>query len=210
GHANIVALLQQDFRVDPCMSGHKALAAAAFHGHSAVCSLLLADHSIRQGAGLENNQALRFACEQGHNSIVTMLLEIDSVDPTCSDDYCFRVACEMGHVDVVSALLRDGRVDPTAHGNAGLRYACRYGYTHLIRVLLDDPGVVVDTDVLQHCSRLHESILAVLLQRGLQDGTLCFGHHAVQKALASMSHAAASALDAAALAAKRPNDAWHC
>ena len=57
-----------------------------------IVELLLQD--IRIDPSILNNQAIRFASENGHLSIVKLLLADSRVDPSDSNDQAIRLASE--------------------------------------------------------------------------------------------------------------------
>ena len=68
-----------------------------------------------------NNEAIRWASKNGHESVVEILLKDSRVDPSDRYNEAIRVASEKGHLEVVKLLLffdytfsKSVRVDPSA------------------------------------------------------------------------------------------------
>lgn len=55
------------------------------------------------------------AAQNGHLSIVKLLLNDPRVDPTAEDNYPLRKSAANGHIKVVEELLKDPRVDPSCN-----------------------------------------------------------------------------------------------
>jgi ankyrin repeat protein len=88
GHADVVALLLQDPRVDPTENNDHALQRACQRGHVDVVTLFL--KGTRVNPGRHENIAFHLACENGHADVVTLLLKDPRVDPTVRGDYVCR------------------------------------------------------------------------------------------------------------------------
>jgi ankyrin repeat protein len=58
-----------------------------------------------------DNAALRYAAENGHIEIVSLLLSDSRVDPSARDNEALKYAARKGHTEVVKLLLSDSRVE---------------------------------------------------------------------------------------------------
>ena len=76
--------------------------------------------------------ALTSACEQGHLSIVKMLL----ADPRTNEAIGF--ASENGHVEIVQMLMEDPHIDPCASDNYAFVWATKCGHTDVTEMLRSD------------------------------------------------------------------------
>ena len=56
------------------------------------------------------NSALRLACENGHLSIVNLLLQNDNVDPSDLNNSAIKAALSNKHLEIVNRLLQDSRI----------------------------------------------------------------------------------------------------
>jgi hypothetical protein len=126
---------------------------------------------------LNDNYAIRVACENGHTDIVRMLLEtrkvdLSTVDPSAKDNYAIRKACENGHTEIVKMLLLEG-VDPSAQNNYALRLACENGHTKIVRMLLNsekvDPSTQNNDPLRLAFMYGHTKIVKMLLKTGKVD-----------------------------------------
>jgi hypothetical protein len=112
-----------------------------------------------------DNEAIRAACKENFEDIVSLLLKDPRVDPSARNNEAIRLAIEIGgerfsrlikwwgtedwaisesstrHLCVVFLLLKDPRVDPSANDNEVIRRASYYGCINLIEFLLKDPRV---------------------------------------------------------------------
>ena len=98
---------------------------------------------IEQGVNIAmcNNLALHLACEHGHISIVSLLLQDWRIEPKAYDNYAIITASQQGHTDIVKLLLQDGRADPAAEENWSIKMASINGHTKVVEMLLKDGRV---------------------------------------------------------------------
>lgn len=88
----------------------------------------------------ENEHQIMYeACRHGDNTIVTMLLNQESLDkPGCSK-HAFRGAVDGQKDQIVRTLLRYKGIDPACDDNDPIAYAAREGRVGVVRALLTDP-----------------------------------------------------------------------
>jgi len=108
GHADVVALLLADSRVDPSHYGNGAIIYASENGHADVVALLLADPRVDPSGS--DNDAIRRASENGHADVVALLLADSRVDPY--HNAAIIEASINDHTRIVEMLLP--HVDPIA------------------------------------------------------------------------------------------------
>ena len=90
------------------------------------------------------------ACQNGHQSVVSLLLADPRVDPNKPKNdgaTPFFMACQNGHQSVVSLLLADPRVDPnkpTNDNSTPLWFASQNGHLAVVQVMLAS-GREIDT-----------------------------------------------------------------
>ena len=83
--------------------------------------------------------ALYAACENGHDSVVSILLAHPDIDPNLKDEYGitpFMTACYNGNPSCVRLLLQDRRVlvnEPNNYGETPLRRAADRGHHDVIK-----------------------------------------------------------------------------
>ncbi|KNC47162.1 ankyrin domain-containing protein [Thecamonas trahens ATCC 50062] len=197
GHADVVALLLADDRIDPARHHSAALGSAAEHGHLPVVELLLADG--RADPSARDNFAIRWACEAGASGVVEALLRDPRTDPNVDDlaplsiaaerghapivrmllehrppvsvradsDFALLSAAAAGHVDVIRLLLADARVDPSVRNDAALRRAMHNGHVAVVRELVADERVDAALAVEQARSCGFHDMLAELVSHPL-------------------------------------------
>ena len=90
---------------------------------------------IRVNPAADENNAIRWASQNGHLEVVKILLQDPRVDPGifqnwllydkigrgAKDNNPIRVASQMGHLEIVKLLMKDPRVDPSALDCRGFR-----------------------------------------------------------------------------------------
>jgi ankyrin repeat protein len=121
---------------------------------------------------------LSWAAENGHETVVRLLLATDGVDPDSRDSGSEQTplswAAENGHESIVRLLLAKDGIDPdsrTANGRTPLSWAARNGHEAVVRLLLATDGV--DPDFGDSVYRLtplswaarngHEAVVRLLL-----------------------------------------------
>jgi hypothetical protein len=110
----------------------KLLKIAAREGYTETVRFLLEDKGI--DPFIENDYALRRACQNGHLEIVELLLN-HGANPAALDDTPIRVAAKGGHTEIVRLLLRDTRVNPLACNNYALIEAQRMNHKKIVALL---------------------------------------------------------------------------
>ena len=89
----------------------------------------------------KDNEAIRFASEEGHTEIVELLLQDKRVNPSDKDNEAIRYASENGYTEIVELLLQDKRIDPSDDDNYAIKNASYNGFTEIVRLLLQDKRV---------------------------------------------------------------------
>ena len=90
---------------------------------------------------IDDNHAIRWACENGHFEVVKLLLNLPAergVDPSADYNYAIQFSSENGHLDVVKLLLKlpsERGVDPTVNNNWAIRLAIQNGHLEVVKVL---------------------------------------------------------------------------
>jgi hypothetical protein len=126
GNPEIVDLLLQDQRFDPCVvneSNVNALEIALNNCHIQIFQMLLADGCVDPSA--DDSLVIEIASQIGNLQILQLLLEDHRVDPSSDDSYSLRIASESGHIQIAELLLADDRVDPSAEINEAVRWLQR-------------------------------------------------------------------------------------
>ena len=83
-----------------------------------------------------------FACEEGHEEVVSLLLADPKIDPNKPNENeatPFFMACQGGHEEVVSLLLADPRIDPNKSMNdqgTPLWHSSQNGHLEVVQHLL--------------------------------------------------------------------------
>lgn len=86
---------------------------------------------------VNNNAAIRWACREGKEELVRLLLLDPRVNPSDGGNSCIHFASAMGHLNIVRLLLADPRVDPSS--GLPLCFACMNGHKDVVETLLEDP-----------------------------------------------------------------------
>ena len=127
------------------------------------------------------NTALLWAAKNGHEGVVTMLLEREDVNPNQLDDKYgltpLTWAATKGHEEVVAMLLKREDVNPnqadTKRGRTPLSWAAQEGYEGVIKTLLERDGVDPnqaetehgETPLLLAAERGDEGVVRTLLEQ---------------------------------------------
>ena len=107
-----------------------------------------------------NDQALKWASENGHADVVKILLEYGA-DAHAWNDYALQVASEKGHADVVELLLEYG-ADVHANDDEAFRLAADNGHADVVEILLEH-GADVHANVLRRArGKDHDAIVAII------------------------------------------------
>ncbi|RYP44175.1 hypothetical protein DL768_009323 [Monosporascus sp. mg162] len=168
GHEAVVNLLLATGTVDPDSKardlwiGHSSswwcvtpLLFATRNGHLAVVNLLLGTGRVNLESKDSNGRtALSHAAEEGHETIVKLLLEKD-VNPDSKDSNGrtpLSHAADGGHKTIVKLLLEKD-VNPDSkdpNGRTPLSYAAEDGHVAIVKLLLAKDGVDADCKATGH------------------------------------------------------------
>ena len=142
-----------------------ALVMAGGHGNVGLLRVLV-DAGIP--TSVQDDGAIRRACEFGKVDAVRFLLALDGVDPSALDNAAIGVASAAGHADVVRLLLADGRADPADQADYAVRAASEGGHVDVVRLLLVDvrvdPGAQENYAVRHAAERGETGVVQVLLE----------------------------------------------
>lgn len=117
--------------IDYCRSGNT----------NAVKTLLKDD---RVNPSINNNYAIKIACEYNHVKIVELLLDDDRVNPADNDNVAIGIACLNGHIEVIKLLLTNKDID-TNIGLVNASLNVKNGL-EVVKVLLKDKRTVLSYD----------------------------------------------------------------
>ena len=123
---------------------------------------------------------LHWACQEGHEAVVKLLLEKDGskehINAEMEDGVRpLHFACQKGHKAVVELLLeKDGSKEhinaKTKYGMTPLHFACLKGHEAVVKLLLADENIEVNvemwagtTPLHQACKGGHEAVVKLLL-----------------------------------------------
>ena len=125
--------------------------------------------SLQSGVDIhaENDKALRWASNHGHEEVVRLLLE-QGADVHAESDEALRWASGCGHEAVVRLLLEQG-ADIHALNDSALQWASDRGHEAVVRLLLDQGADVhaENDEALRWASKNgDEAIVRLLLERG--------------------------------------------
>ncbi|RYP71615.1 hypothetical protein DL769_004655 [Monosporascus sp. CRB-8-3] len=184
GNLNTVKLLINDTSLDlnkDCgeMSHSKLpLHVATKTGSVEIVKLLLSSGRVDVNkADLSGRRALHYACENGHDSIVELLLPvIDDHDVSDNSGTTpLQCAVENGNVAVINLLFESGKVDVNSKDNFGrtlLSRAARNEYNAIVKLLLEKGANIesIDNDgwtLLTFAAwNGHGAIIKLLLEKG--------------------------------------------
>lgn len=177
GHEGVVWQLLA--RTDTASNPNELLSVAAGWGHEALFGQLMARKDIREHFTSEGYASgLAYASENGHESVVRLLLNSGKVHPNQKDSLgntALWWAAMNGNEAVVKTLLETGWVDARCKGNDGttaLWHAASKGYNEIARLLLrqgsdiEAPGRDGRSPLCVASSRGHEHIVHILLLHG--------------------------------------------
>jgi ankyrin repeat protein len=106
GWMDFVIVLLNDFSADPSTNDGRSLHLAAQKGHIDIVKLL----SKRISPAIGENNALKYACYNGHYECVKFLLNDPRVDPSSQNQFPIRFAHKNGHKNIVDLLLKHPKV----------------------------------------------------------------------------------------------------
>ncbi|CAN9499025.1 unnamed protein product [Ophioblennius macclurei] len=158
GHAKVVRLLLDHYRVDTeqtgtvrfdgyVIDGATALWCAAGAGHFEVVRLLVSHQANVNHTTITNSTPLRAACFDGRLDIVRYLVE-HRADISITNKFnntCLMIAAYKGHVDVVKFLLEQGAF-PNAKAHCGataLHFAAEAGHLDIVKELMHCQAAMV-------------------------------------------------------------------
>ena len=87
------------------------------------------------------NKGLLLAVQEGHSSIVELLLKNANVDIAVNNNEAIRLASAKGNINIVRNLLNHPQVDPGALDDEAIIKAARKGHADVVRLLLAHPRV---------------------------------------------------------------------
>lgn len=201
GHADIVACLLGDARVDAAKSGASALHDAAATGRLAVMDCLLADPRIDPAHS--SNCVLLAAAQHGRSAAVARLIADARVDPFADNSFALRKAVVEGRWRLVDQLWEHERIASAQWGSfrfyEGMELHRLIGLERsLLRTLAEPANAAEFLRYLARCASdgvvTHESVaslaLDVLHHRTAAHDASCA--HAALGAIASTMHMAAA------------------
>ncbi|KAJ3233837.1 hypothetical protein HDU81_001957 [Chytriomyces hyalinus] len=154
-----------------------ALRWASGFGHLQTATLLL---SLGCDPSARSNDAIQWACTNGHLLLVNLLIQDPRVDPGADHQYGLRLAATLGHTDIVQLLLMDRRVLPQVDRNNTIRSAATFGHVEIVHILLADPRVdPADMESKALWSAAEEgraAVVGLLLADGRADPTALNSH----------------------------------
>ncbi|KAI8674031.1 HET domain-containing protein [Fusarium keratoplasticum] len=179
GHEGVVWQLLA--RTDTISNPNELVSMAAGYGHEALFSQLTARKDIREHLTSESYASgLTYAAQEGHESIVRLLLNSGKVHPDEGDglgNTALWWAAVNGNEAVVKMLLETGWVDTSCKGNdetTALWHAALKGYEGIVRLLLqhgadiEAPGRDGRSPLCVASSKGHASIVKDLLFHGAE------------------------------------------
>ena len=87
------------------------------------------------------NEGFILAVQEGHSSIVELLLKKTKIDAAANNNKAIRLASANGYIDIVRMLLRRPEVNAGVMYNQSLIEATRMGHIEVVRLLLLHPTV---------------------------------------------------------------------
>ena len=123
--------------------------------------------AVQAGADIYTGYALRWASENGHLSVVEVLVKA-CANVHVADDDALRLASENGHLPIVKLLVHAG-ADVHAMGNMALRMASYYGHLSVVEFLVQaGANVHADDDwaLIEASARGHLDVVEFLVKAG--------------------------------------------
>ena len=129
---------------DKLISGHYPITIASQQGHFEIVKTLIEEYNVNVNVSAVSGwTALCYACKQGHEKIVEILLNcLESVDDVSNKNVCGKTplmwASRGGHLNVVNLLLRKGASieAKTRDGGTAVHLAASQGHEHILSLLL--------------------------------------------------------------------------
>jgi hypothetical protein len=124
---------------------------------------------VAEGADIHANQsqALLLAANNGHNDIISFLLD-HGANIHVRNDLALQWAADNGHLETVRLLLDRG-ADVNAENDIALEWAVESGHLEIVRLLIDHGADVKSDDslaLLIAAENGHTAIVKLLLDRG--------------------------------------------
>ncbi|KAJ3136722.1 hypothetical protein HK100_001476 [Physocladia obscura] len=168
GHSKIVKFILDDPRVDPTVRRNEILIEAVKNENEEMVELLLQygkgsqqSHNIKSenihhrkkthlftycvNAGDRNDFCMYTACKSRNLGIIKLLLQHESVNPSCRKDVCLQLIAGMEWTsrlgEIVNFMLADNRVNPAAQKSAALVEAVENNSREMVKLLLQDGRV---------------------------------------------------------------------
>lgn len=122
GHTEVIRAFLADKRYDFSLSrdDRKIINEAAKGGHHQMMALLINDARFSHLGGIQlnhpiNQSLLDWACFNGFDDVLKVLLKNPLVNPAATDNQALKLASQKGHAKVVELLIKDLRVNPAAN-----------------------------------------------------------------------------------------------
>ncbi|KAJ3022521.1 UNVERIFIED_CONTAM: hypothetical protein HDU68_009057 [Siphonaria sp. JEL0065] len=162
GHGNLVNILLEDGRVDPCHNKNNALLMAVQKGCADVVEVLIKDGRVQ-------DQIQRV----GSVEVLKLLIkdkrvEVGVVQKSTAElsanviEIVFMSLPELKCASIVKVLLEDGRANPSYNNNNALLVAVKKGYTTVVELLIKDKRVEVGV-VQKSTAELSANVIEIAL-----------------------------------------------
>ena len=167
GHADIVALLLANRKIDLTKSGEFIFQQVCRLGHTAVLQVLLPNSGGVPAAAKQKGFLL--AVINGHHQAVRLMLQHPGINPAAEDNEAIQIVGNevSDNIEVAQLLLADDRVNPAANNSRSLLHASMHGRASIVRALLKDgradPTVDMCACLVWAHTRGHEAVVAALL-----------------------------------------------
>ena len=118
------------------------------YGKDVLLAKMLEVNDRKINLGIENNEPLRLACENGHYNIVQMLLNDKRINlRDHNNDELLVSALKYNHIEIVKLLLNNRYINPSVNNNNLLIYAGIRGYTEIVEIILNNPNFNISHDL---------------------------------------------------------------
>ena len=129
---------------------------------------------IKDDPSVDNNLAIRRACDNGHLDVVKYLMSLPGkIDPSSENNYSIIMASLNGHLEVVKYLIslpKEYGIDPSANNNEAIILASKYGHLEVVKYLMSlpkeykiDPCVDNNEAIRYACQRGHLEVVKYLM-----------------------------------------------